>query len=179
MSAVHSFADSLAKSNTYADAPWWAEVYRKAFPGFDVMQCMRSDGWAQRAGIDRRIHLNSGKTIEVDEKVRERDWPDFLLERWSDEGRRTPGWIQKDLRCDFIAYAFVPSRVCHLLPFPLLRRAWTKHGRAWAQRHETVRARNNGYVTASVAVPIGEVYAALSGAMAVTWVAPPQPVTAA
>jgi hypothetical protein len=36
--------------------------------------------------------------------------PDFLLEYWSDYERRSPGWIEKDLACDFIAYAFVPSR---------------------------------------------------------------------
>ena len=37
----------------------------------------------------------------VDEKIRMEDWPDVLLEHWSDEGRRSPGWGQKPLAADF------------------------------------------------------------------------------
>ena len=51
-----------------------------------------------------------------DEKVRAEDWPDILLEQWSDEDRRAPGWVQKPLACDYIAYSFAPSGVCYLLP---------------------------------------------------------------
>src|SRR5690606_6534418 len=120
---VHSFRESLERSNGYVDAPWWGEVYARAFPGFTSMMSVREDGWAQRGGIDRVITLKSGKTLTVDEKVREKSWGDILLERWSDERRGTPGWIQKDLACDYIAYAFAPDRRCYLLPFMQLRRA--------------------------------------------------------
>jgi hypothetical protein len=58
-------------------------------------------------------------------------WPDILLEQWSDEARRVPGWVQKPLACDFIAYAFAPSRRCYLLPVALLQRAWRLNGREW------------------------------------------------
>jgi hypothetical protein len=34
----------------------------------------------------------------------------------ADEGRRSAGRVQKPLACDFIAYAFAPSRRCYLLP---------------------------------------------------------------
>jgi hypothetical protein len=43
---------------------------------------------AQRGGIDRILTLECGRTYTVDEKVRMEDWPDILLERWSDEARR-------------------------------------------------------------------------------------------
>lgn len=166
---VHTFAKSLARSHAYADAPWWEETYRQFFPGFSSMVSVRDDGWAQRGGIDRVIILKSGRTITVDEKVREGVWDDILLERWSDEAKRVPGWVQKDLACDFIAYAFAPEQTCYLLPFLPLRRAWLQHGRSWARRHQTIRANNGSYVTASVAVPIAELFCALNAAMATTW----------
>ena len=62
---------------------WWTDVYRGAFPDLLSMTNVRKDGWAQRGGIDRVLTLSSGKTITVDEKVREKVWPDILLERWS------------------------------------------------------------------------------------------------
>lgn len=167
--AVHSFAKSLARSHAYSDAPWWEETYRRAFPGFAGMVSVRDDGWAQRGGIDRVITLKSGRVITVDEKVRDGSWGDILLERWSDEARRVPGWVQKDLACDFIAYAFAPEQTCYLIPFLPLRRAWIEHGRTWCRRHPTIRAQNAGYVTASIAVPIDELFTALVGAMSMSW----------
>ena len=166
---IHDFQESLARSRSYVDAPWWLEVYRSAFPGLQGFVNVREDGWAQRAGIDRVLTLRSGKTINVDEKVRERDWPDILLERWSDRARKRPGWIQQDLACDFIAYAFAPSRTCYLLPFLSLRRAWKIHGRDWIEQFPAIEARNNGYVTESVPVPIAVLLPALTDAMRVIW----------
>jgi hypothetical protein len=152
-STVHSFADSLAWSQAQESASWWNDVYRKAFPGVAAIVSVHDDGWAQRAGIDRVITLKSGKVIKVDEKVRSKDWPDFALERWSDEARKSPGWIQKPLDCDFIAYAFVQSGLCYLLPTLLLQRAWREFGRSWAESYGEIRAQNRGYVTVCVPVP--------------------------
>lgn len=150
---AHDFAESLAWSRSQDEAPWWQGVYRRAFPGLAAMVSVRNDGWAQRAGIDRVLTLTTGKVIKVDEKVRKRDWPDFALEQWSDEARRKPGWVQKPLDCDFIAYAFVQSGLCYLLPTLLLQRAWREYGRAWVKDYPEVRAQNRGYVTVSIAVP--------------------------
>jgi hypothetical protein len=166
---VHNFTESLQRSLAQADAEWWMEVYRAAFPGFAAAVSVRDDGWAQRGGIDRVVTLNSGRTIKIDEKVREKDWPDILLERWSDEAKRVPGWIQKPLACDFIAYAFVPSKTCILLPTLTLQRAWRLYGREWSAAFPTVRAQNKGYVTASVPVPRSVLMKALTDAMTVQW----------
>lgn len=166
---VHNFRESLRRSHEYEDAPWWEEVYQKAFPTLAAMPSMRSDGWAQRGGIDRILVLADGTTLTIDEKVREKDYPDFCLEYWSDRKRRKPGWIAKDLTCDYIAYAFVPSRTCYLLPFQLLRAAWRDQHEAWVRAYDKIEAINEGYVTVSVAVPIGEVMSALVSAMTVQW----------
>ncbi len=167
--AVHDFSKSLAKSHMQADSPWWMDVYRKAFPSLQAAVNVREDGWAQRGGIDRVITLASGRTITVDEKVREKDWPDVLLERWSDEARRVPGWVQKPLACEFIAYAYIPSRLCLLLPTLTLQRAWRLYGLEWSDSYGTVKARNKGYVTASIPVPRDVLMKSLADAMTVTW----------
>ena len=166
---VHDFHKSLAESHAYADAPWWGDVYRRAFPAVRSMVCVRDDGWAQRGGIDRVITLGSGRIIPIDEKVRKEDWPDILLERWSDEARRTPGWVQKPLACEFIAYALVPSQRCYLLPTLTLQAAWRRRGRAWCEQYKPIRAQNNGYVTLSVAVPTDTLLSAVSDAMCIKW----------
>ena len=120
---VHDFQERLAYSHAQEEAAWWEDVYRAAFPSLAAMVSVRADGWAQRAGIDRILTLNNGKVIKIDEKVRSRDFPDFALERWSNEANKKPGWTQKPLDCDFIAYAFVATGMCYLLPILLLQKA--------------------------------------------------------
>ncbi|WP_245755800.1 hypothetical protein [Qipengyuania nanhaisediminis] len=124
----------------------------------------RHDGSAQRSGIDRVITLASGRAYTVDEKVRMNDWPDILLERWSDEQRGTPGWIKKPLACDFIAYAFAPSRRCYLLPVVQLQRALRLNGRQWIERYGERFAMNPGYRSSNVPVPIETLMGAISAA---------------
>lgn len=166
---AHNFAESLAKSHRHANAHWWMPVYRQAFPNLAATVNVRDDGWAQRGGIDRILVLESGKTLQIDEKVREKDWPDIALEYWSDERRKVPGWVAKDLSCDFIAYAFIPSATCYLLPFQTLRAAWRLHCRDWVKRHKRIAADNGSYTTVSVGVPISELLDALTGVMRVSW----------
>lgn len=161
----HDFATSLTLSHSYAQAPWWMDIYRRAFPTLISAVMVRDDGWAQRGGIDRVITLACGRVYTVDEKVRTNDWPDILLEQWSDEERRVPGWVQKPLACDFIAYAFAPSRRCYLLPVALLQRAWRLQGRGWITAYGQRRARNPGYVSTSVPVPLPELERAMASAM--------------
>ncbi len=165
----HNFDDSLAKSKAQADAPWWGAVYREAFPDMAAMVNVRDDGWAQRGGIDRVITLASARTLNIDEKVRDKDWGDILLEYWSDRDRRIKGWVAKSLACDFIAYAFVPSQTCYLLDFQLLRRAWRNNRLAWVHDFKKVEAANNGYTTVSVAVPTEILIAAIGDATKIVW----------
>lgn len=166
---AHSFVESRDRSRAQSDAPWWLDVYREAFPDLCSAVYVAADGWAQRGGIDRVLTLASGRTITVDEKVRDKDWPDILLEYWSDRDRKIVGWVAKDLACDFIAYAFIPSETCYLLPFATLRRAWKQNRMEWCRRYRRVEAQNAGYTTVSVAVPKDVLFQALAGAMMIQW----------
>ncbi|KKL71604.1 hypothetical protein LCGC14_2093270 [marine sediment metagenome] len=173
----------MAFSEGYADAPWWEKIYRQAFPSMASMTYVKQDGWAQRGGIDRVITLRSGKGLWIDEKVRSEDRPDILLEYRSNDRTGALGWVAKDLATDYIAYAFIPSQRCYLLPFATLRRAWKEHAAEWIKLGELgrsshwregegfyeCRARNEGYWTISVAVPIPQLMAALTDAMVINW----------
>lgn len=165
----HNFQKSLELSQRYADAAWWMDVYRLAFPSLQSAVCVRADGWAQRGGIDRVLTLGSGKTLTVDEKVRAKNWPDIALEYWSSVEDKKLGWVAKDLACDFIAYAFVPSETCYLLPFHTLRRAWRANGASWIKDHRRIDAANERYTTRSVGVPIPELLRAISDATVIHW----------
>jgi hypothetical protein len=158
----HNFTRSKAWASCMAELPWLEGVYRRAFPNFESMSIVRSDGWAQRGGIDRKINLKSARSVFIEEKFRKEDYRDFFLERWSDKHRQKPGWIQQDLLCDFVAYVFVPSRRVFLLPYLELRRAWLKHGRRWIRTYRLKDAENDdGYTTEGVCVPIPVVQKAL------------------
>lgn len=164
---MHRFVDSHALSAQYGP-DWWLPIYRRAFPTLMSAVTVQQDGWAQRGGIDRLLTLACGRTYTVDEKVRTSDWPDVLLERWSDEGRKSPGWVQKPLACDFIAYAWAPTNTCVMLPVPALQRAWRQHGRAWIGLYGTKLAHNPAYVSVSVPVPRGVLMQSIVEAMFIT-----------
>lgn len=164
---VHCFDDSHDVASQYG-ADWWIPIYRQAFPTLMSAVAIEQDGWAQRAGIDRLLTLACGRTFKVDEKIRTQDWPDVLLERWSDEQRRIPGWVQKPLAADFIAYAHAPAATCVLLPVPALQRAWRQHGRQWIGLYGQRRAQNRGYTSVSVPVPRGVLMQAIVEAMFVS-----------
>lgn len=162
-------------SERHADADWWIDTYRTAFPRLQTAVSIREDGWAQRGGVDRIITLACGRTYTVDEKVRADDWDDILLEQWSDEERRSPGWVQKPLACDFIAYAYAPSRICFLLPVVPLQRAWRQRGRQWIGLYGQRRAVNDGYTSVGVPVPREVLVTAIAEAMIVCGVhSPPE-----
>jgi hypothetical protein len=164
-----NFADDLAWSQAQSDQSFWGDVYRQSWPDMASMTIIRKDGWAQRGGIDRSVTLHSGRTYTIDEKARRKKWPDILLELQSDIERKTPGWIVKDLACDFIAYAFVPTRECYLLPVAALQRAWRKHGEIWLREYKTRTAENEGWQTLNCPVPIPILMRKISEAMYFRW----------
>lgn len=167
---AHVFQLSLAKSAAEVNNPIWRNIYTQAFPTLQAMVSVRDDGWAQRGGIDRVLTLASGKTLLVDEKIREKDYGDILLEYWSNERSKIPGWVAKDLACDYIAYAVLPTAKCYLLPFQQLRLAWRQNCKEWVYRYKRIVAENDGYETISVGVPAGVLLDSICQAMTIKWV---------
>lgn len=158
---VHNFQERLAFSEKASDEPFWEQIYRKAFPRMVNLMLGSGDTDSQRMGIDRVILLSNGKMLTVDEKKREKTWGDILLEYVSVDTTGAPGWIEKDLAIDFLAYAFMDTRRVYLFSWLLLRMAWQRHKEQWLEKARSeqdgfriVPAQNKGYVTKSVAVPI-------------------------
>lgn len=139
-----NFGNDLKFSHDQANAPFWEEVYRMAFPDFATMTDVRKDGWAQRGGIDRIVLTSSGMEWKIDEKVRRDDYGDIALEYLSDQDAGTPGWVCKDLACHFINYAILPTKQCYLLPVAPLQYAWRKWGEYWKKQY-TVKPVPNSY----------------------------------
>lgn len=77
--------------------------------------------------------------------------------------------VEKDLACDFIAYAWLPTRRCVLLPFLPLRAAWREHFFDWITSYKEIRGGNRGYTTISVGVPTDVLLSAMNDAMSIRW----------
>lgn len=151
---VHNFNERLRYSQQASAESFWNRVYTKAFP--DMVNHMPCNGntLSQRLGIDRVIHLSSGRTLYIDEKKREKVYSDILLEYISNDSSGTPGWMDKDLQIDYLAYAFMPTKRVYLFDWLMLRRAWLQYKDTWLNKYERIPAKNEGYTTWSVAVPI-------------------------
>lgn len=160
----HDFRERLAYSELASCEPFWDAIYRRAFPNLVSHMPCPGDFQSQRMGIDRIILLSNGRTLAIDEKKREEEYPDILLEYISRDKDNVPGWIEKDLAIDFLAYAFMPSRRVYLFPWETLRRAWRTNKLMWLDKYKIPPARNNGYNTLSVAVPIGLLLQSVSSA---------------
>ena len=68
---VHEFQERLKFSQEHSNEPFWATIYEKAFPNMEAAMPATKKSQGQYLGIDRIIYLNSGKTLYVDEKLRE------------------------------------------------------------------------------------------------------------
>lgn len=154
MSTPHSFQVQLAYSERASHETFWNDVYRKAFPNLIAQVPCPGDFASQRQGIDRVLVLSNGRLLKIDEKKRERVYPDILLEFLSNDRTGAPGWMEKDLVIDYLSYAFMPNRKVYMFDWLFLRRAWLHYRDEWKQRYRTVKALNSGYMTHSVAVPI-------------------------
>lgn len=165
--AVHDFKKQLAYSEAASDEPFWEAVYRKAFPNMVNHMVCSGNTHSQRIGIDRLILLASGRVLSIDEKKRREEYNDILLEYISIDTTGAPGWIEKDLAIDYIAYAFMKSQRVYLFDWLALRRAWTHYKGAWLTKYQKVSAQNNGYKTWSLAVPIETIRTATSLAMVI------------
>lgn len=163
--AIHDFRTQLRWSEAGSDEPFWNTVYRRAFPNLVNHMPCTGDTTSQRMGIDRLIHLSNGRTLAIDEKKRSVDRSDILLEYLSNDQTNAPGWIEKDLAIDYLAYAFMPSQRVYLFDWCLLRRAWQAYGATWKRCFPHISAQNKGYTTHSVAVPLVLVCARLTSVM--------------
>lgn len=166
----HDFDEQLAYSKRQAHDPVWEEVYRKAFPDFVSRESKPDDMKLQHKGIDSIIHLVSGRKLYVDEKMRPQYRDDIFLEYqhvYYRSGRTVPGWMEKpESALDYLAYAMKP-KVCYVLPWQQLRKAWMEYKSDWFRMFNPVRAPNKDYWSYGLPVPTTDLLKAVVGAMAI------------
>jgi hypothetical protein len=159
--ATNKFSDSYELAEGGKCEPFWDNVYKKAFPNMtNHMRGRKELCNSQIFGVDRIIYLENGKTITLDEKVRKETWNDVALEFISNDKKNTPGWMEKDLAIDYLAYAFLPLQTAYLFDWRMLKRAWVNYREKWKSEYFIAKANNYGsnneylYTTHSVCVPI-------------------------
>lgn len=181
-----SFIDDLKHSEAAEHERYWQSVYLEAFG--NVAAQVKCNGYAtQRAGVDRLVYLDTHHCLYIEEKLREPNErcsdpeKDIALEYLSNDRTGAPGWIEKDLTVDFLAYAWESTGTCLLLPWLLLRRAWrlnadrwkalassNDHNGFWHVKSINNRDTENEYTTISIAVPTQKVWGAIARASKVT-----------
>jgi len=135
--------------------PFWDLVYKTAFPNMtNHMRGKNEKCNSQNNGVDRIIYLENNKVITIEEKVRTGVFEDIALEYISNDTKDSPGWIEKDLSVDYLAYAFLPTKTAYLFDWRMLKKTWNIYSKEWKNKYFIAKAENYGYNTLSVCVPI-------------------------
>jgi hypothetical protein len=171
---INDFKRDLTYSLAGDADEFWSMAYERYFPNMVRMEKCE-DKALQLKGVDRKIYLSNGNVLAIDEKLRRSPYKDVALEYVSNSQTGSPGWIEKDLAIDFIAYGFAPTREVYLFSFPLLRRCWLHFKSTWMASAKMgrngfsiVTAKNETYCTYSVAVPIEKLQRALTTSAAIS-----------
>ena len=164
----HEFYESLAQSLKDSNADFIDDAYRKAFPEISDIKIV-DDKFLQKRGIDKVLFLGE-KQVFVDEKIRrcKKDYPDILLEEYSNLERGIPGWLGRGKYTDYIAYIKFPQKKMYLLPFLLLQLAWKRNYAEWKKEYGIRSAINTDratgkflYTTTNIPIPIDVLYRAM------------------
>jgi hypothetical protein len=163
---VHDFTERLEFSQTLTHEPAFIEFWRRIWP--DMTACVRLDvdSQLQRKGADRAIfRANCVTPIYVDEKVRDTEYDDLLVEEFSvfhadNDPRNRTGWTLDSTKiCQYVGYVVPKLSRCFFLPFEPMRLAcltalpaWKKRKSRSGERVYPIDSQNHGYVTRNCAV---------------------------
>jgi len=136
-------------------------IYKKYFGAKKIIK--NTNRTTQIRGVDKLIYLPNRKLpIRVEEKYRSRWYGDILLEYISNDTTGRLGWIEKSLLCDYIFYAINnPITKVFWFNWEQLKTLWELNKAKWIVYGEQnihgfnkIVAKNVGYNTISVAVPV-------------------------
>jgi hypothetical protein len=193
---IHDFKTSLAIGEADAHEAWWRRA-REHFFGPEKFDLRVDDSTLgrdeamklQRAGVDRMVCLESGRVVQIQEKVRvpyaksaQRRWPSEIFmeyENVGSDGSAWPGWAELKLDCDYILYMIVVGlgRVINCLDWRLTQRTWQDHKLIWKEEASNAQigdcdrrgrplirsevAKNETYVTRGLVVPLDRLFEAM------------------
>lgn len=159
---IHDFKTSLKFSYLY-DGDINA-FYEELFPTLVNIEII-TDKIRQKQGIDKILHFKSGKKIFIDEKKREKDYGDILLEEYSIWEEKVNGWLKDEKKTDYIVYIILPIKTIYFLPYLLVRNAFLENYSKWLENYGRVFAENKGYYTSNIPVIESELFKAINNQM--------------
>ena len=135
---------------------WW-EFYKKTFPS--LLRFKRVSSKEENIkGYDRILCVGKhNKIILIEEKEDKYKTGNFFLEYISNDSTRSPGWICKPLKAEYIAYYFINYNKHYLFDTRLLQYVWIVNNEDWKYKYGIKIVPNIDYNTLGVAVPINKV----------------------
>lgn len=134
-------------------AAFLAALWSRWWPGSS--RAPVADLGMQRAGVDAIV--SRGRVpIQVEEKVRDRDYGDVLVELVSNDATNAPGWAVKGAASNLLLYAIRSTGRGWVFPMQAVQRATRMHADDWRRRFGVKVAQNPGYRSINVPVPLAE-----------------------
>jgi hypothetical protein len=167
---MNCFYEDLAYSNNKEDELFWENAYKTFFSDYKSMEKINNLE-LQRIGRDRIVYLKTGLEIYIDEKKRRTHYDDDIFLEYKDilkNGEERPGWMEKPLKINYLAYAIMPIRSVFLLDWQMLRKLWSINKEKWMKTYISKPAKNMGYITYGLIVPLDVLYKEI-GRMTVIW----------
>jgi len=160
-SRLASFEEDYAHSEIMMKELGREKIYKAFFPRLKrIRREFRKE--YQKKGIDTVVVLPE-TTLWIEEKVMRKDWPEFALEYYSNKEREILGWMNRDLKCDYIVFAFYPSKTIYLIEWKELKNLWDRKKREWLKTKERICIGNKGGGSSMcLKIPIKEVEEELS-----------------
>lgn len=117
----------------------------------------------QKIGVDKILRFRLRSSIAIDEKLREKAYPDILLEEYSNWELKRPGWLMAGSAADYISYVVRPTKRIYLIPYYKLKSNWDRNYQTWLTKYGRKFGKtecDDGrviYQTSNIPVPKSEV----------------------
>ncbi len=112
-----------------SDIEWIEACYKSIWPENEIRRIDGDGGLIDKslqiAGVDLVVlDRLAGHDFYIDEKVRDKDYGDCLLEEYSKYDQGIKGWLENNNITDYLAYIIPEARKFYILPYPIVRRAY-------------------------------------------------------
>jgi hypothetical protein len=145
------FEAALSKSIADSKLDFWDKLYSKLFPAF-IQRDRVTNYDLQQEGVDSIIWLKSHNyntiyNVAIEEKLRETNYSDLLLEYVSNTSISKPGWIEKSQSSKYLMYVNQDSKYYYSFLFNMknLQKAWITNKNSWLQKYGVRESVNKTY----------------------------------
>lgn len=158
---MHQFRQILSWEQKTSRSDIVARGYQQMVAPEIITDTFWCQNGRQRRGLDKILTLENEEEIKIEEKFRRKAYPDIALETWSNLEDQVPGWCVKEIMADIVAYWIVPQQKFYVFQSTHLRRVLRENRSQWESSAEAringfryADARNEGYTTRSICVPL-------------------------